>query len=155
MCSSMLSGCLGRGCHTRPSTSCLRQMHGISDGFTKTVKRYWLVARFTCRETSQTCELQAHVRQCSYNVAFPRDGVGLHSADTNESTCLRLLRTSSSSHKTKEMKVKESQKDQAIYILNCFIFLSSFHFSCITQTIFRLLLLISFSIVFFIVYLSF
>lgn len=52
MCSNISSGWLGRGCHTRPSTSCLRQMHGISDGLTMTENRNWLVARFTCRETT-------------------------------------------------------------------------------------------------------
>lgn len=153
MCSSMLSGCLGRGCHTRPSTSCLRQMHGISDGFTKTVKRYWLVARFTCRETSQTCELQAHVRQCSYNVAFPRDGVGLYwLCGLSGHQWIHLLAFVKNIIIISQDQGNESE---GIPKGSGNIFLSSFHFNCITQTIFRLLLLISFAIVFFIVYLSF
>lgn len=78
MCSSMSSGCLGRGCHTRPSTSCLRQMHGISEGFTETVNRYWLVARFTYRERGETrprCESQQVSLQIRFITSASQDRV--------------------------------------------------------------------------------
>lgn len=50
MCSHMFSGCSGWGWSTMASTSYRRQRHGISDGFTTTVNRYWLLPRFICRE---------------------------------------------------------------------------------------------------------
>lgn len=102
MCSSGSSGCLGRGCHTRPSTSCLRQMHGISDGLTVTVKRYWLVARFTCGETSRTSG--SAITMQSYS------GFALA---TDESTGFIIIIP------TRLIN---------IYYLNCFTFVASFHF---------------------------
>lgn len=75
MCSQMLPGWSGWGCHTRASTSCLRQRHGISDGFTSTVNRYWWLPRFTCRETDRRgrrrCELKLFL-----DVLLPRSMLG-------------------------------------------------------------------------------
>lgn len=46
MCSHMFSGCSGWGWTTMASTSYRKQRHGISDGFTATVNKYWLLPRF-------------------------------------------------------------------------------------------------------------
>lgn len=43
MCSHIFSGWSEWGCQRRASTSCLRQKHGISLGFTTTENRYWLL----------------------------------------------------------------------------------------------------------------
>lgn len=81
MCSQMLPGWSGWGCHTRASTSCLRQRHGISDGFTSTVNRYWWLPRFTCRETDRRgrcrCELKLFL-----DVLLPRSMLGGSVMDT-------------------------------------------------------------------------
>lgn len=127
MCSSMSSGCLGRGCHTRPSTSCLRQMHGISDGFTETVKRYWLVARFTCGETSQTCGSRASVRQCDCYAAFSRVRFGSLRPertlmDPLACVCQGLRTSSLSLHKMTQTEVKDSQRDQSVCIFHIALF---------------------------------